>query len=70
MKDILRAEDNILADLDIALARLRKAQSERDEALAACKAALSVGEIAFGTCALSRDVGAKIRAAIANAEGQ
>lgn len=39
------------------------------ELLAACRSALNVGEIAFETCALSRDVGAKLRAAIAKATG-
>lgn len=39
------------------------------ELLSACRSALNVGEIAFESCALSRDVGAKLRAAIAKATG-
>lgn len=39
------------------------------ELLEACKSALNVGEIHFGTNVLARDIGAKLRSAIARAQG-
>lgn len=40
------------------------------ELLAACKAALVVGEIRFGTCALARQVQDKLQTAIARAKSR
>lgn len=51
-----------------ALKYISKLETQNAELLEACKAALTVGEIAFGTCRLSRDVGERLKKAITKTE--